>query len=79
MLEPVHAVFRDGAFYPSDPCSLPNDSRVTLIVQPVLTPPLEANPKERERTLSDLIAEFERRAMPPDAPRFTRDELHERR
>jgi hypothetical protein len=80
MLDHVRAVFRDGAFYPVTPCAVPENSEVDLTVRPTgVQGPLEKDPEKRKRILKALTERMKQRTLAPDAPRFTRDELHERR
>jgi hypothetical protein len=80
MIEHIRAVFREGAFYPVTPCPVPENLEVTLIVQPAnLQPPTVTDPEERRAILKRLTERMMQRTLPPDAPRFTRDQLHERR
>lgn len=81
MLDPINAVYRDGVFHPVEPCSLPDNMPVVVYLQQKgrLAPPTVSDPAERRRLMDELIADFETRTLAPDAPRFTRDELHERR
>ncbi|HUE82979.1 MAG TPA: hypothetical protein VMM84_12770 [Pyrinomonadaceae bacterium] len=42
-------------------------------------PPTATSDEERERALSELFASWDAHPVRPDAPRLTRDEMHERR
>ena len=76
----VQAVFQDGKFVPKEPCALPEAAEVQLIVeQPNITPPQVTDPSERQRILNEVVQRMMSQPLPPDAPKFTRDELHERR
>jgi hypothetical protein len=80
MLDHVRAVFRDGAFYPVTPCAVPENSEVDLTVRPAgLEPPMITDPEERRRILKRVTQRMRDNPIPENAPRFTRDELHERR
>jgi predicted DNA-binding antitoxin AbrB/MazE fold protein len=81
MQETFRAVYRDGAFVPIVPCDLPEETEVQIVVQNAqgVTPPLVTDPKERARIRKELVARMQRNPIPTNAPRFTRDELHERR
>jgi hypothetical protein len=80
MQETYQAVFRDGAFVPIVPCNLPNETRVEVVVRdsPRTTPPLVTDPDERARRMKALVERMQNNPIPANAPRFTRDELHER-
>jgi hypothetical protein len=76
----IRAVFQDGKFVPQEPCALPESAEVQLTVEPSnFTPPTVTDPAERQRILKEVVQRMMAQPIPPDAPRFTRDELHERR
>lgn len=80
MSQRVRFVFRDGVFIPQQPCDLPEGSEVQLTVDdPYTIPPEITEPTERAAQLKDLVLRMRENPIPHDAPRFTRDELHERR
>ena len=77
----VKAIFEHGAFVRETPCDLPKGTRVLLAVQRagLLARPPEVNaPEERVIILTALVERMKRNPLPPDAPRFSRDEMHER-
>jgi predicted DNA-binding antitoxin AbrB/MazE fold protein len=59
----IEATYRDGAFYPTHPISLPENTRVEV------TLPAEA---PKLRTPEEMLA------LRPQSPRFTSKELRER-
>jgi len=78
----VKAVFEHGAFVPETPCDLPEGAKVVLAVERLdnnVQPPGESDPEERKRILREVVERMKRNPIPPHSPRFTRDELHERR
>ena len=76
----VRAVVRDGKFVPMDPCPLPEASEVELVVEsPHYIPPSVTDPAERAAILRDVVDRMKANPLPANAPKFTRDELHERR
>ncbi len=81
MQDTLRAIYRNGAFVPVVPCNLPEETEVEVVVREEfhLLPPLESDPKERERIKRDLIERMQSNPIPANAPRFTREELHERR
>ena len=80
MSQQVRAVFHDGVFVPQEPCDLPEGSEVRLTVDDPLTiPPEITDPVERAAVLKDIVRSMRENPIPANAPRFTRDELHERR
>ncbi len=44
-----------------------------------IKPPTVTDPEERKRLLHELLDDMQRHPWPMNAPRLTRDELHERR
>jgi predicted DNA-binding antitoxin AbrB/MazE fold protein len=80
MSDLVKAIFEHGAFVPETPCDLPEGTRVVLAIQPVgLVQPPEVNaPEERARILLTLVERMKRNRLLQNAPRFSRDEMHER-
>ncbi len=76
----MRAVYRGGAFVPTTPCNLPEEAEVDLVVEgPVVLPPRITDPEERAGVLRRLVQRMRENPIPATAPRFTRDELHERR
>jgi hypothetical protein len=74
------AVYRGGAFVPETRCDLPEEAEVDLLVQgPQLVPPAVTDREQRARVLRQVTERMKRNPIPAEAPRFTRDELHERR
>jgi predicted DNA-binding antitoxin AbrB/MazE fold protein len=76
----VSAVYRNGVFVPLSECHFPENTRVEvsvkghLVIEPEIT-----DPEEKKRYLKEVVARMQQNPVPLDAPRFTRDELHERR
>ena len=67
-------------FYPDEPCDLPEGATVEIReLANGIRPPLEADPEERKRILKSVVDRMMQNPISPDAPKFTRDELHERR
>jgi hypothetical protein len=80
MARSVKAVYYGGAFVPEEPCDVPEDAHVELVIQgPFMLPPQVASPDERRVILERLVARMRRNPIPSAAPRWTRDELHDRR
>ncbi|MGH9853233.1 MAG: hypothetical protein ACREBD_25625 [Blastocatellia bacterium] len=44
-----------------------------------ILPPEITTPEEREQTIEEIVRSMQANLISPDAPRFTREELHERR
>jgi predicted DNA-binding antitoxin AbrB/MazE fold protein len=80
MSQTFKAIYRDGAFIPQTPCDLPDGAEVELTIHaPHIIPAKVKDPEERKRILHDLVERMEQNPIPADAPRWTRDEIHERR
>ena len=76
----IRAVFRDGKFEPVEPCGLPESQEVELTIEsPRLIPPAITDPALRAKAIEELVARMQAQPLPPDAPKLTRDEMHERR
>jgi predicted DNA-binding antitoxin AbrB/MazE fold protein len=75
----LKAIYREGVFIPQAPCDLPEDSEVELIIEePRVIPPVVTDPEERKRVLKRMVERMRANPIPVNAPRFTREELHER-
>ncbi len=73
------AIYREGGFFPQQPCDLREESEVSLIVQgPSKRPPEITDPEEIGRILQMVTERMRRNPLPTQAPRFTRDDLHGR-
>ena len=80
MSQRIRAVFHDGAFIPQQPCDLADGSEVDLTIEsPRVLPPEEKDPEERKRILKEVVESMGQNPFPENAPRFTREEMHERR
>jgi len=76
----IQAVYDHGAFIPKGPCDLPEKTEVELFIQlPSLVPASIRDLDEKARVLKRVVERMRRHSVPADAPRFTREELHERR
>ena len=79
----LKAIYKDGAFVPiqnGEQLNVRENTEVEITVHdPYVLPPTAANDEERERALRDLFASWDAFPIRPDAPRLTRDEMHERR
>jgi hypothetical protein len=79
----LKAIYTDGAFVPitnGEKLNMPENAEVELTVDnPYLVPPKAKSDEERQRALRELLESWEKYPLKDDAPRLTRDELHERR
>jgi predicted DNA-binding antitoxin AbrB/MazE fold protein len=80
MIEHIRAIYREGAFHPVVPCSIPEEAEVDLVVEARVSsasaPPLAS---ERAQLLKQLTERMRNNPLPASAPRFSREQLHERR
>jgi hypothetical protein len=80
VIQRVRAIYRDGHLVPDKALELPDEAIVEITIdEPTVCPPLITDPVERERRMKALLERMKNNPLPLDAPRFTRDELHERR
>ena len=80
MKRTITATYRGGVFHPDEPCNLPEGALVEIReLANEVRPPLEADPAERRRVMSELVKSMTENPLYLSSPRFTRDELHERR
>jgi hypothetical protein len=76
----TRATYRQGVFFPEIPLNLPEDSQVDLVVQgPSVAPPAITDVEERDRILRRVTDRMKCNPLPPDSPKLSRDQLHERR
>ena len=76
----IRATFHRGAFVPDQPYELPEGANVDLLIAaPSRLPPQVTDPEERARLLGDLVKNIRKHPLTADAPRLTREELHDRR
>ena len=74
------AIYRKGVFIPETVCDLPEGSEYELTVQgPFAAPPVVVDLEERARIMEEVVKMMRENPIPVDSPRFTREELHERR
>jgi len=79
----LKAIYKDGAFVPisnGDKLNVSENAEVEITVHaPDSGPPTGTSDEERERALRELFASWDAHPLRADAPRLTRDEMHERR
>jgi hypothetical protein len=79
----LKAIFKDGAFVPisnGDKLNVSENAEVDITVhEPNVVSATATSDKERERALRELFASWDAHPLRSDAPRLTRDEMHERR
>ena len=79
----LKAIFKDGAFVPlsnGDRLNVPENSEVELTVDgPYVLSPTATTNEERKRLFRELVEGWQQHPLAPDAPRLSRDEMHERR
>jgi predicted DNA-binding antitoxin AbrB/MazE fold protein len=79
----IKAIYKDGAFVPltnGEKLNVRENAEVELTISnPYVVPPTANTEEERERALQELLESWRQHPLHGDAPRLTRDELHERR
>jgi hypothetical protein len=78
----LKAIYRDGAFVPlpnGEKLNVSENAEVEITVHNPYIVPSTASDEERERALRELFASWDAYPLRSDAPRLTRDEMHERR
>lgn len=77
----LKAIYRDGAFVPipnGEKVNVSENAEVEITVHDPYVVPATSDEK-RERALRELFASWDAHPLRADAPRLTRDEMHERR
>ena len=79
----LKAIYKDGAFVPvsnGESLNVAENAEVEITVHdPYVVSATATSDEERERALRELIESWQQHPLRGDAPRLTRDELHERR
>jgi hypothetical protein len=79
----LKAIYRDGAFVPvpnGETLNVSENAEVEITVHdPYVVPAKATSDEERDRALRELMESWQQHPLRGDAPRLTRDELHERR
>ena len=85
MLEIIKTTYRNGAFVPQTPVEFSENEEVVIVVN---KSEKKSAPNEQETNLTDeekktalkkVIERMQSNSISMNAPRFTREELHERR
>jgi len=80
MGQKIRAVYRAGSFIPQEPCHFPEDSTVDLVVlEPLTEPPCVSDPAARALILRTVTERMQQCPLQENAPRLSRDQMHERR
>jgi predicted DNA-binding antitoxin AbrB/MazE fold protein len=80
MSQALKAVYRSGTFILQTACNLPEGIEVEIFVQSSqVAPPRITDISARQNFLKLLVERMQQNLIPSNAPRFTRDMLHERR
>jgi len=80
MSQALKAIYRNGTFILKTAFELPEGTEVELLIQSpqVVSPPI-SDLESRQQFLRSLIERMQQNPIPQNAPRFTREMLHERR
>ncbi len=80
MSQALKAIYQKGAFILQTDFELPEGTEVELLIQShEVISPLISDAAAKQRFLSSLVERMQQNLIPPNAPRFTREMLHERR
>ena len=81
MSQIIEAIYEEGVLKPLEPLNLEEHTKVQIqIAEPgsrVIAPEI-TNPDEKARILKQVIQRMQQNPIPANAPRLTREELHER-
>lgn len=82
MQQVIKTTYRNGVFVPHTPVDLPDGMEIEIVMEnkeEVSTLKQAMGEEEKERLLRKLVENMQSNPIPMDAPRFTREELYERR
>jgi predicted DNA-binding antitoxin AbrB/MazE fold protein len=80
MPQALKAIYRNGTFILQTALELPEGTEVELLIQsPQVVSPLISDPETKQQFLKSLVGRMQQNSIPPNAPRFTREELYEPR
>ncbi|KAM3096092.1 antitoxin family protein [Phormidesmis sp. 146-12] len=80
MPQALKATYHNGAFILQTDFELPEGTEVELLIQaPQVISPSISDIEVKQQFLKTLIERMQQNPIPLDAPRFTREMLHERR
>jgi predicted DNA-binding antitoxin AbrB/MazE fold protein len=80
MPQALKAIYRNGAFILQTAYELPEGTEVEILIQtPQVVPPTISDAAAKQRFLKSLIERMQQNPIPLNAPRFTREMLHEHR
>ena len=74
----LRVIYRGGTFLPEGECDLAEGTKGIVVVEPASETPMVTNPDERRSLLAELVERMKNNPLPPDSPRLTRDQLHDR-
>ncbi|HEV2199222.1 MAG TPA: antitoxin family protein [Bryobacteraceae bacterium] len=74
----LRVVYRGGTFRPEGECHLEEGTQGIVVVERPSEAPMTASPEERRRLLAELVERMKNNPLPPDSPRLTRDQMHDR-
>ena len=79
----LKVIYKDGAFVPilnGEKLNVSENAEVEITVHdPYVLAPTATSDEEREGAIRELFASWDAHPLRSDAPRLTRDEMHERR
>ncbi len=80
MTQTLKAIYRNGTLILQDALELPEGTEVELVIHSpqIVSPPISDSEK-KQQFLRSLMERMQQNPIPADAPRLTREMLHERR
>jgi len=81
MYQLLKAVYEHGSLVPEVPLDLPEGTEVIVTVHQTgagLEPPRVGSPEERKRLMQEFVSHVIATPFSGPAPRFSRDDMHER-
>lgn len=76
----IPAIYHDGVFIPEIAVAIANESAVEVLIEDsCLIGSVSLTDADRAKLRKAAVETMKQRRLTPDAPRFSRDELHDRR
>ena len=73
----LRVVYHNGTFLPEDQCNLKEGTQGVVLID-TAEPKQISDPEERRGLLADVVERLKNNPVPPDSPRLTRDQMHDR-
>ncbi len=73
----LRVVYHNGTFRPENQCDLKEGTHGVVLIDNAELQQI-SDPEERRRLLADVVERLRNNPVPPDSPRLTRDQMHDR-